>query len=106
MEPLRNSTLDFVNTVGKLYFNQHDNRNIAVKKINYFLEYIRTNLFLSTGILNTAFEDALAKKTGLPREEIADLIRILQEVDHNQSISDLILLELNKRIDKFYLNLR
>jgi hypothetical protein len=106
MEPLRNSTLDFVNTVGKLYFNQHDNRNIAVKKINYFLEYIRTNLFLSTGILNTAFEDALTKKTGLPREEIADLIRILQEVDQNQSISDLILLELNKRIDKFYVNLR
>lgn len=45
MAPLRNSTLDFVQTVGNVYFNQRDNKNIAQKKVSYFLEYVRSNFF-------------------------------------------------------------
>jgi len=104
MEPLRNSTLDFVNTVGKLYFNQHDNRNIAIKKINYFLEFVRTNFYLSTTLLNSALQDALAKKAYLSKEEIGDLFGAIQEVDQSASVSDRLLLELNKKIDNFYIN--
>jgi hypothetical protein len=104
MEPLQNSTLDFVNTVGKLYFNQHDNRDIAVKKINYFLEFVRTNFYLSTTQLNLSFQDALAKKTSLPREDIIGLIWIIQEIEQNSRISDVLLLELNQKIDNFYKN--
>ena len=106
MEPLRNSTLDFVNTIGKLYFNQHDNRDIAVKKINYFLEFVRTNFYLSTTQLNFSFQDALAKKTSLPREDINSLIWIIQEIDQSASISDIQLQDLNQKIDNFYKNAR
>jgi hypothetical protein len=102
IEPLQNNTLDFVETVGKLYYEQHDNRNIALKKINYFLAFVRTNFYLSTILLNESFEDSLAKKTALPKQAIAELIRIIQEVNQSQSISDGLLLNLNNRIDNFY----
>jgi hypothetical protein len=102
IEPLRNSTLDFVETVGKLYYEQHDNRNIALKKINYFLEFVRTNFYLSTTLLNESFQDSLAKKTALPKQAIAELIWTIQEVNQSQTISDGLLLNLNNKIDNFY----
>ncbi|MGE5797547.1 MAG: DUF4350 domain-containing protein, partial [Ignavibacteria bacterium] len=38
--PLKNTTLEFVKIVGKLYFQQKDHKNIAQKKINFFLDYL------------------------------------------------------------------
>jgi hypothetical protein len=106
IESLQNSTLYFVNTVGKLYFNQHDNRDIAVKKINYFLEFVRTNFYLSTTQLDLSFQEALSKKTTLPRDDIKGLIWTIREIDESSSISDVLLLELNQKIDNFYKNAR
>src|SRR6185437_7787947 len=42
IEPLENSTISFVNVVGQVYYEQHDNVNIGNKKIQYFLEHLRT----------------------------------------------------------------
>src|SRR5579871_5141807 len=55
IEPLRNSTLDFVRTVGGVYFHQHNNKNIAEKKIQYFFEFIRSHFYLSTVYLDDEF---------------------------------------------------
>ncbi|MEJ7677787.1 MAG: hypothetical protein WKG06_07955 [Segetibacter sp.] len=40
--PLKNSTLDFVKTVASVYYNEKDNNGIADKKVNYFLEFVRS----------------------------------------------------------------
>ena len=100
--PLRNSTLDFVQTVGNVYFNQHDNKNIASKKISYFLEYIRSGFFLSTSHLNEEFIQALAKKTSVEEEKVIQLVSLILDVQQNNNISDAQLLELNRQIDYFY----
>ncbi len=100
--PLTNTTLDFVQTVGNVYFNQRDNRNIALKKITYFLEFVRASFFLSTGNLNEEFVQALSKKSSVPEEEIADLVNVFNRVNADASVSDDTLLELNTKIDLFY----
>jgi hypothetical protein len=100
--PLRNTTLDFVQTVGNVYFNKRDNRNIAIKKINYFLEFVRSNFYLSTSALNEEFIQLLAKKTGAHEQEITRLVNLINEVNTSFQISDGVLLELGRQIDSFY----
>src|SRR5205085_7557129 len=39
IEPLANSTLEFTRTLGNLYLSKGDHKNIAAKKIQYFLGY-------------------------------------------------------------------
>jgi len=73
--PLRNTTLDFVQTVGNVYFNQRDNKNIAIKKITYFLEFVRSNFFLSTSNMNDEFIEALSKKTAMKQQDKTKLGR-------------------------------
>jgi hypothetical protein len=100
--PLRNSTLDFVQTVGNVYFNQRNNKNIALKKINYFLEFVRSNFFLSTSHLNDEFIRALSGKTGIAETETSRLVNSIHAINNSEQITDAGLLALNHQIDSFY----
>ena len=102
IEPPRNSTLDFVQTVGSVYFNQHDNKNIALKKINYFMEFVRSGFYLSTSQFNDAFIQALAKKSGVSENETRQLVNLIYEINESPQITDQALIQLSNQIDSFY----
>jgi hypothetical protein len=102
IEPPRNSTLDFVQTVGSVYFNQHNNKNIALKKINYFMEFVRSVFYVSTSQLNDEFILVLAKKSGVSENETGQLVSLIHEINDSEQITDQALVLLSNRIDSFY----
>ena len=63
--PNNNASLSFVQTIGNLYLQKKDNRNIAIKMMTYFLEHIRSNYHLSTNNINAEFVQALSRKAAL-----------------------------------------
>lgn len=102
IEPLRNSTLDFVCTVGNVYYNQRNNKNICLKKVSYLMEFIRSHFHLSTSTLNDEFVEALSKKSDLTPADANKLIDLILQVQHDEAVSDETVLELNKQVDQFY----
>lgn len=102
MDPMTNTSLDFVKTIGNLYFNAQNNKNIAEKKITYFLAFVRSRLYLSTSHLNPAFIDALSQKSEVDHREVTELINMLIQVETSNEISDKMLSLLNNKIDNFY----
>jgi len=102
IEPLRNTSVDFVKVVGRLYYQQRNHTDLAQKKINYLMEYIRSNYRLKTTVPDQEFEAALVQKSGIDPETIRALIQIIQKINHSEKVSDEQLIELNKCIEKFY----
>jgi len=102
IEPPRNSTLDFVQTVGSVYFNQHNNKNIALKKINYFMEFVRSQFYLQTSHFDDEFIQLLAKKSGAGENETRQLINLIAEIHDSEQITDQALITLSNQIDSFY----
>lgn len=100
--PPKNSTLEFVETTGRLYFQQRNHSNLANKKIIFFLEKVRTKFYINTSVLDEIFIEALASKSGVPQEEIRGLIKAFDSIKKTQHISETELLELNKKIESFY----
>ena len=101
IKPLSNSTLDFVNTIGNLYLQSGEHKNIAEKKIQFFLDQIRTKFWLNTAVVNVAFAETLAKKTGRDLEESKTLINAINAIRSKEKISAEELMDLNKRIERF-----
>jgi hypothetical protein len=99
--PLRNASEDFVKTVGRLYFQQKDNQNLAGKMITVFLENIRSAYNLSTSILNDEFARKLAFRTGRPEKEIIQMIQLIHEARLNPDLSDQELMDLHQQISQF-----
>lgn len=101
MSPLQNTSLEFIRTIGNLYYQNGDHKNLAEKKINYLLDLIRTRYLLQTTSLDEAFAGALAKKSGKPLEEVSALIQLVNKIKKSSALSETMLLDLNKQIEKF-----
>ena len=101
METPRNTSVDFVQTVGRLYFQQGNHDNLTRKKIQYFLADLRERYSLNTNSLDREFSEMLAQKSGVSREEADELGRLLRNAQKSISLSEYDLLTLNTAIEKF-----
>lgn len=102
IEPLKNSTVDFVEVVGKVYYEKRDNLNIAHKKILYLLSFLREQYQLKTTLLNSEFIETVAWKTGIEIAFIQDLVGYINYISMQNRVTDKELIELNHLIEKFY----
>ncbi len=102
IKPLSNTTLEFVETVGNLYFRQSNHKNIADKKITYFLDFIRIKYSLKTLHLNDELLKQLSEKSAIEVIEIRRIFKLINLVSVSTSIKKETLLELNNQIENFY----
>lgn len=98
---LENSTVDFTRTVGELYYQHGDLTNIIDKKIQYFLEYVRTNYYIDTNQLNPSFIERLAAKSSNTKEDAKTLVDYLVFLKSKTNHTEQELIELNKKIEHF-----
>lgn len=98
---LENATVDFTRTIGELYYQYGDFTNIIEKKIQYFLEFIRTNYYLNTAELNPIFIEKLAIKSGKTKEDSKALVDYLVYLKSKNKHTEEELIELNKKIEQF-----
>ena len=63
LKPLKNTTVEFVQTIGNLYFQEGSTSNILGKKIIYFLDRIRQTYYLDTDRLDDNFAQKLQSKS-------------------------------------------
>jgi hypothetical protein len=102
LAPPRNDSLEFTETIGRLYWEHGDHLDLARKKVRYLLEYIRTHLHLETRTLDDKFADRLANKTGIPLSDVRTLFHFINQLETMQGLSETSLLQLNHLIDDFY----
>lgn len=102
IEPLHNTTLEFVETVSSVYFGQRDNKSIARKKIHFWFEYIRQRYYLTTQHTDDAFAQQLQRKSGVSRELINTILQHIKRAEAQPRVTDDVLFELSNNIDTFY----
>ncbi|MGZ4048743.1 MAG: DUF4350 domain-containing protein [Bacteroidia bacterium] len=100
--PLRNTTLDFVEIVGTLYFHTGNHKNIADKKITYFLEYIRNAFQVKTNLYDDVFIERITNLSGIEKQKIHDLFYYFSHITFKQEVTQDELLKLNKMIEEFH----
>ena len=100
-QPL-NSSIEFAKTIGDLYLEKGDHKTIALKRIDFFLEYIRSNLGLETYKVDEQFIADVSKRSGIEEKEIDDLFSLISQIRQNDTIDTSALKQLTNRIDRFY----
>lgn len=102
LKPNDNSTLTFTETIGRLYLQKKDNKNIADKMVTYFNEYIRNTYFLNTNHVNEDFVTALSRKSGVEKGKVDTLYRSIAATQSSDEVNDYQLLSLQQQIQDFY----
>lgn len=100
--PVINTTLDFVQTVGRMYYEQNNHANLADKKIQYFLEHIRTVYFVRTNEFTEEFLNKVAGKSGVNIASVRSLFLAIENAGNMEVLSEERLVALHKKIESFY----
>ncbi len=101
IDPPRNSTVEFTHTIANLYLLNNDHKDIVNKKIQYFLEKVRSNYYIDTRNLNSEFINRLAAKSGNDIKTTKRLINYIIELDKKSYCTQEELMSLHKMIDNF-----
>jgi hypothetical protein len=102
LKPNENTTVTFTETIGRLYLQKKDNKNIADKMITYFNEYIRNTYFLNTNHVNNDFIVMLSRKSGVEKDKVDTLYRSIVATHNSEVVNDYQLLSLHEQIQQFY----
>jgi len=97
-----NATLDFVRTVGRLYFQDADHSALVDRKLRYFFDRIRTRLGLTEVDLSEETERRVVARTGLSTEHIARLFARFRRLRRSRTVDPKHLVELDRSLDRFY----
>lgn len=105
IKPLKNTTVEFTQTIGNLYYNNKEHKDIINKKIKYFLYYVKEHYFMNIEKINTEFSDLLHLKSGVPKEITDKIVSLIQKNQNSDISTEEDLKLINRTIDLFYKNI-
>jgi hypothetical protein len=100
--PVENSSVAFVETIGRLYYNKKNHTNLAEKMVQHFLDFVRNNYYLNTNLLDGEFVRHLAAKSGNDIAKTDALVHTIKEVQSGVKADEAFLYSLYNQIQQFY----
>ena len=101
VNPLQNSTLEFVDVISHVYFNSKNHKYIAEEKIAYFYFDIRKKFSVNTNAINDQFYNTVHQLSGVDLDAVKNLFSYCENLKLAPSLNEQDLLELNTRIINF-----
>lgn len=98
---MQNQTVAFTKVVADMYFDKKHQHQIAIHKITYFKEYIRSVFNVNPQPKNTEWQDVLAQKTHHTTVEIQSLFEKITVLENKPNLTNKDLLVLNRLIEQF-----
>ncbi len=102
LEKNTNTSLEFIGTIGRLFFIQNNHRQLAAQKMRLFLIFVREHYHLPTKELNEQFAKGLATRSDVPEEHITKIIRLNQNISNSSFLSETTLVDFHRLLERFY----
>ncbi len=96
-----NATVEFVQTVGSLYYQHRDSRSILQKMLLYFQDYLRTKYYLYDTSLNESTVLKVSAKSNIDEAEVRRIFREMSEVLNKPVPEDKDVLNFHKLTQQF-----
>ena len=97
-----NISLHFVKTIGTLYYQKGNHKDLALKKITYLNEYLQSRFQINLYAFNSDKITINAERSGISKEHFQILIQKMEDISHKKNITETELKELNRQIEKIY----
>lgn len=96
-----NSTLEFIQTIGELYFAQKNNQKLGIQKMDLFVKSVRSRYHIQEKT-ESKFIVLLSKKSEVPIEQIENIFAKYKQIkDRKMEVSDEELINFYKSLESF-----
>ena len=104
IESNENSSLEFVQTISTLYFQQKRHDKLIKHKELIFLSFLRQHYHVSSPIITPDFITKVAQKSGVGEKHIKDIFTTLVKGKENKNVTESELISLYNKLEYFYKN--
>lgn len=104
LEPNKNTSLQFVSTIGRLYFMQSNHKQLALQKMKLLQVFIREKYNFNSRELDDELANKLAVRSEIPLEHIQEIFTIYQNIKTAPFVSENTLIQFHKVLENFYQN--
>lgn len=102
IEPLKNTSLEFADTVGRLYFQTQNHKSLALKIIAHLNDFLFSRLYIKPGPIDGTFKKQVQLKAGMTDEESKAFFDKIIYAYNARNYTEENLKRLNKAIEEFY----
>lgn len=95
----RNTSLEFIQAIGRLNFLQQDHKKTALQKMKLFLQFARERFMLPTRELDEEFVSLLSAKAQIDPQAVRHLILMYQNIQRGSIVTENTLIEFSQRLD-------
>jgi hypothetical protein len=103
LTPPENSSLDFVKTIGRLYYQHKDNSDLAIKMEAHLMEFIRQHYHIQGKLPEDQLVKQLSLKSGVAPELLNSLFYEFRMIEEHGAVSDEDLMRMNDLIEQFHI---
>ncbi len=104
IESNENSSVEFVQTVSTLYFQQKRHDKLIKHKELIFLSFLRQHYHVSSPKITPDFITKVAQKSGVGEKHVKDIFTALSKGKENKNVSESELISLYNKLEYFYKN--
>jgi hypothetical protein len=97
-----NTSLEFIGTIGKLYFQKGDPRQVALQKMKFLQGYVRDRYHLPVADWSDAFIQQLHLKSEAPRALLEKIALMYHNIQSSQFASEQTLMDFHHLLEEFY----
>ncbi len=98
----KNTTLTFIETIGRLYYKRKNHFDIANKKFKYFLEFLRTKYYIDTSALNDDLYKEISEKCNVSLKTIRKLFSQARRLEMSSPYTEEDLEQFSRNIEFVY----
>ena len=102
IRPLKNTSVEFAETLSRLYYHNKNHRQIALNKFKYLKENISRIYYIQQSSINTENVQFLEEKTDIKAKYWQQLFISANRIEQSKKISAEILAEFNTLAEKIY----
>ncbi len=103
-EKNRNTSLEFVGTIGQLYFQQENHQKLAAQKFKLWLAFVRDKYRMTSRELDEEFEKKLSAKSDVAQSDIHSILTQYNLTQTATGIHSHTLIKFHETMEKFYKN--
>lgn len=101
-EENRNTSLEFVGTIGQLYFQQENHQKLAAQKFKLWQGFIRDKYRITTREFDAEFEKKLSAKSDVSQADIHAILTQYNLIQGATGIHSHTLIEFHETMERFY----
>lgn len=104
LEPNSNTSLEFVETIGTLYWQQNDHRELAVQQMQLWNNHINARYQLSFKATSDNFADKLAAVSAVPKQHILKILEEYRIIKNSSQTTEDRMINFHQLLEYFYKN--